>query len=158
MKKEEAIKRLKELRSGNWWAFEDPNEIDITNGALDMAIEALQNLSKLNNGSQGSDLISRQDAIDAFGLSEKTRKYGGDHSGYDTIMLYEIQDVLESLPSAGPKTGEWIEHEWAEEYDGLLISNYECTNCHSWERNNTDFCPNCGSKMGGKENGHQGFE
>ena len=47
-----------------------------------------------------SDLISRQDAIDAFGLSEKTRKYGGDHSGYDTMMLYEIQDVLESLPSA----------------------------------------------------------
>lgn len=45
-------------------------------------------------------LIKRQDAIDAFGLSEKTRKYGGDHSGYDTMMLYEIQDVLESLPSA----------------------------------------------------------
>ena len=51
--------------------------------------------------------ISRQDAIDAFGLSEKTRKYGGDHSGYDTMMLYEIQDVLESLPSADRPT-EWI--------------------------------------------------
>ena len=48
------------------------------------------------------DLISRQDALDAFGLSEKTRKYGGDHSGYDTRMLYEIQNVLESLPSAQP--------------------------------------------------------
>lgn len=47
-----------------------------------------------------NDLISRQAAIDAFGLSEKTRKYGGDHSGYDTRMLYEIQDVLEGLPSA----------------------------------------------------------
>lgn len=55
------------------------------------------------------DTIYRQDAIDAFGLSEKTRKYGGDHSGYDTRMLYEIQDVLEGLPSAQPerKTGEW---------------------------------------------------
>ena len=50
-----------------------------------------------------SDLINRQDALDAFGLSEKTRKYGGDHSGYDTRMLYEIQDVLESLPSAQPE-------------------------------------------------------
>ena len=49
-----------------------------------------------------SDLISRQDALDAFGLSEKTRKYGGDHSGYDTRMLYEIQGVLEDLPSAQP--------------------------------------------------------
>ena len=46
------------------------------------------------------DLISRQAAIDEFGLSEKTRKYGGDHSGYGTMMLYEIQDTLESLPSA----------------------------------------------------------
>lgn len=46
-----------------------------------------------------SDLISRQAALDAFGLSEKTRKYGGDHSGYDTRMLYEIQDTLESLPT-----------------------------------------------------------
>ena len=48
-------------------------------------------------------LINRQDAIDAFGLSEKTRKYGGDHSGYDTMMLYEIQNTLESLPSAQPE-------------------------------------------------------
>ncbi|MBR0380844.1 MAG: hypothetical protein IJH71_00190 [Eubacterium sp.] len=49
------------------------------------------------------DLISRQDAIDAFGLSEKTRKYGGDHSGYDYRLLYEIQDILEGLPSAQPE-------------------------------------------------------
>lgn len=49
------------------------------------------------------DLISRRAAMDAFGLSEKTRKYGGDHSGYDTRMLYEIQNVLEGLPSAQPE-------------------------------------------------------
>ena len=53
-------------------------------------------------GKRMNDLISRQAAIDAFGLSEKTRKYGGDHSGYDTRMLYEIQDILEGLPSAQP--------------------------------------------------------
>ena len=50
-----------------------------------------------------TDTISRQAAIEAFGLSEKTRKYGGDHSGYDTRMLYEIQDVLENLPSVTPE-------------------------------------------------------
>ena len=49
------------------------------------------------------DLIERQAAIDAFGLSERTRKYGGDHSGYDTRMLYEIQDILEGLPPAEPE-------------------------------------------------------
>ena len=54
-----------------------------------------------------SDCISRQDALDAFGLSEKTRKYGGDHSGYDTRMLYEIQDTLENLPPVQPEL-KWI--------------------------------------------------
>ena len=49
------------------------------------------------------DAISRQAALDTFGLSEKTRKYGGDHSGYDTIMLYEVQDALEALPPVTPQ-------------------------------------------------------
>lgn len=53
------------------------------------------------------DAISRQAALDVFGLSEKTRKYGGDYSGYDTMMLYEIQDELEDLPSVTPKQ-RWI--------------------------------------------------
>lgn len=44
------------------------------------------------------DAISRQALLDDFGFSEKTRKYGGDHSGYNTMMLYEIQDVIESQP------------------------------------------------------------
>lgn len=53
-----------------------------------------------------NDLISRQAAFEAFGLSEKTRKYGGDRSGYNTMMLYEIQCILEDLPSITmtPKT------------------------------------------------------
>ena len=52
-----------------------------------------------NLASLGTDCISRQDALEAFGLSEKTRKYGGDHSGYDTMMMYEIQDTIENLPT-----------------------------------------------------------
>lgn len=59
-----------------------------------------------------SDLIDRQATLDAFGLSEKTRKYGGDHSGYDTMMLYEIQDVLEGLPSAQPERKKLSNREW----------------------------------------------
>ena len=51
----------------------------------------------------GTDCISRQDALESFGLSEKTRKYGGDHSGYDTMMMYEIQDTIEDLPPIQPE-------------------------------------------------------
>ena len=57
-----------------------------------------ENLPDTNVGN--IEYIRKQDALDAFGLSEKTRKYGGDHSGYDTRMLYEIQDTIESLEPA----------------------------------------------------------
>ena len=46
--------------------------------------------------------------------------------------------------------GEWIEHEWAEEENGLIISNFECSACHNWKRKRSDYCPNCGAKMDGK--------
>ena len=46
-----------------------------------------------------NDLISRAEILKAFGLSEKTRKYGGDHSGYNSMMLYEIQDTIEGMES-----------------------------------------------------------
>lgn len=157
-------------------------DVDEIAEACDMAIEALRNeincvkcahyteretytgikgVCKMDTVHMGS-LISRQDAIDAFGLSEKTRKYGGDHSGYDKMMLYEIQDVLESLPSAEPKTGEWIEAEVIPEvYDieGVKTwgSKMQCDQCgfrfmavegHIRQYN---YCPNCGAKMERRE-------
>lgn len=48
------------------------------------------------------------------------------------------------------RRGEWIEHKWAEEENGLLISNFECSACHEWERKTSDFCPNCGADMRGE--------
>lgn len=87
------------------------------------------------------DAISRQAAFDAFGLSEKTRKYGGDHSGYDTLMKYEIQNVLEGLPpvTPQPKIGRWIDN-------NCSICGY---GVKPW--NNTPYCPNCSSYNGGTE-------
>ena len=69
----------------------------------------------------------------------------------DDDHIYCSPKVAARVVEALSRTGEWIVHEWAEECDGLLISNYECTNCHSWERNNTDFCPNCGAYMRGED-------
>ena len=67
------------------------------------------------------DAISRQALLDDFGFSEKTRKYGGDHSGYNTMMLYEIQDIIESQPPVNPqKIGHWI---WQTE------NIYRCSEC-----------------------------
>ena len=92
------------------------------------------------------DLISRQALLDAFGFSEKTRKWGGDHSGYDTMMLYEIQDVIESQPPVKPqepKTGYWILT------DDDFVYCSECEDSYyprpidaSWY-----YCPHCGVRM-----------
>ena len=54
-------------------------------------------------------LIDADKLLNAFGLSEKTRKYGGDHSGYDTLMLYEIQDTIEGAEEVEAIPVEWIE-------------------------------------------------
>lgn len=73
------------------------------------------------------DLISRQTALDALGLSEKTRKHSGDRSGYDTMMLYEIQDILEGLPSAEPENIHCRDCKYAHlTYDGF------CKYCDKW--------------------------
>ena len=47
-----------------------------------------------------SDYIDRQVALDALGVTKNATKYGGDHSGYDTRMLYEIHDALTDIPAA----------------------------------------------------------
>ena len=56
------------------------------------------------------------------------------------------------------KTGRWIEHEWAEEVGGMLISNYECSKCHCWKRETSDFCPDCGADMRDQGKGGYNFE
>ena len=84
------------------------------------------------------DLISRQALLDDFGLSEKTRKWGGDHSGYNTMMLYEIQDIIESQPSVNPqeragrcKDCKYFEYDSVAKVDGIpLIVAHEI--CSRW--------------------------
>lgn len=65
----------------------------------------------------------------------------------DKRNLYTEGMDLDCVPTAEEQHGKWIEHEWAEEVEGLFISNYECSECHMWERNESDYCPNCGTKM-----------
>ena len=94
------------------------------------------------------DCISRQAALDTFGLSEKSRKYGGDHSGYDTIMLYEVQDALEALPSvaAEPKKAKWVLVHPLQENDG---GAYVCSECRSgdYDCERDKYCRWCGAEM-----------
>lgn len=65
---------------------------------------------------------------------------------FDNSYAQEALDIaIESLK--GRPKGEWIEHEWAEERNGFLTSDYECSNCHDWLPINPDYCPSCGAYM-----------
>jgi hypothetical protein len=82
--------------------------------------------------------------------AEKELLYAMAGTGYqsraiDAIKFMLTADVVEVVH------GEWIEHEWAEEENGLLISNFECSACHNWERKRSDYCPNCGAEMDEKD-------
>lgn len=99
-----------------------------------------------------SDLISREAAIECLEMFldkqcdiERTKA-----RGFSDNDIWEAVNMAYNALTA-ERVGKWIEHEWAEEYDGLLISNFECSECKSWEREKTNFCPNCGAIMRGEE-------
>lgn len=64
---------------------------------------------------------------------------------YTEMMVKGFEEGLK-------KHGYWIKHESAEEYNGYLISNYECSECHCWKREDSKYCPECGLKMDGDVN------
>ena len=87
--------------------------------------------SETLNGVDG-DLISRQDAIDAW---DKLSKRG----------RTEFDQVLMTLPSAEPKTGRWTWDDKGYFYCG------RCGKKPDDQTRTTDYCPNCGAKMLGED-------
>lgn len=55
--------------------------------------------------------------------------------------------IVAKLLKAERKEAHWIKHKLAEVSEGRLISNYECSKCHTWKREASDYCPDCGCKM-----------
>lgn len=85
-------------------------------------------------------------------IAEFKRLTLGENSLIERLFADGVYAVLETFPAADVVEvvhGEWVEHEWAEEENGLLISNFECSVCRNWERKKSDYCPNCGAKMDG---------
>ena len=91
-----------------------------------------------------SDLISRQDAIDAV-CANCLRT---DLEVLDGCLgnNCSIKPVLESLPSEDRPTGEWVlkEHLWECDQCGCRINRENPLKGNIW---NYNFCPNCGAEM-----------
>ena len=87
-----------------------------------------------------SDLIRREDVFEALGITDKSTKYGGDHSGYNTLMLYEIKGAIDSIPTAEPLVGKWT--------NLLMNDGWTCSVCGFDSPSRLyNYCPNCGAKM-----------
>ena len=85
-----------------------------------------------------SDLISRRDAIR---ILDSAWVDGTEYQGY-------LHEEFEKLPSVDAvKHGRWIPVDWKEP------RRYGCSECHRmvWQLEN--YCPNCGARMDGEENG-----
>ncbi len=92
-----------------------------------------------------AEYIERRAALDALGVTKNATKYGGDHSGYDTMMLYEIHDALTGIPAADVVQ---VVHARWENYSPITI---KCSRCghviQDWRYSECKYCPNCGAKM-----------
>ena len=44
--------------------------------------------------------------------------------------------------------GNWIKHKFREA-NGYSVSEFECDQCHTWERKTSKYCPECGARMKG---------
>lgn len=138
--------------------YGDLNDSQPYEEAITMAIEALsaeasQNLAEPNKELKGSDLIRREDAIDAI-MGEPT----------DAHYPSWYADRIKALPSAEPKTGKWVldpngmdwnipawrcsECGFVANYIGVE-SNGLGNNPMNWA--GSKFCPQCGARITGYE-------
>ena len=81
------------------------------------------------------DLISRQGAIECCSC----------------LHPEDCWAEIKALPSAEPKTGEWVEY-WKSAHDGTEYRWAKCSQCgQDMPGAETNFCPNCGADMRGEE-------
>lgn len=86
----------------------------------------------------GVDAISREQAIEeADKLCLET--------GYDNEKVIEMLNDLPTV-TPQPRKGHWKEHPH-EAGPNWKYSMYECSECHGWLEDDSDYCPDCGAKM-----------
>ena len=92
------------------------------------------------------DLISRQDALCILKKKMIDRPLDSDR-----WVIRDIAVEIKSLPSADPKTGEWVKV-IDEETPNVTKWHYECDQCGAgrWEKGQR-YCQNCGARMRGEE-------
>lgn len=98
-------------------------------------------------------LIDADTAIETLENGKYSPDYCKEHEIDHSISMEMVRILLNTLPPAQPerKTGQWIEHENADIIEGYYVSMYECSCCHTWKNDDSNYCPDCGADMRGKE-------
>ena len=89
-----------------------------------------------------AEYVTKEQVIDWF------RPYG--HMD-EPIPFETMVSDLRGMPSADVapvRNGRWVEHKHFN-HDHYIDSTYECSECNVEEPLTSDYCPNCGAKMGG---------
>ena len=60
--------------------------------------------------------------------------------------LTDAPRVMFKAPEATSRKAKWIEHPH-EAGLNWEYSRYECSECHVWADDDSDYCPNCGAEM-----------
>lgn len=78
------------------------------------------------------------------------------------IRYKMFENILKEAPTIEPKQGEWIPKEMWTEGVGMgeqYGRYYECSECHREYRGDMEscynFCPNCGARMEGADDGRK---
>ena len=91
-----------------------------------------------------SGTISREAVADAINGIECTR-----HTTWYEFYQ-KVMTAVEKLPPAEPKTGKWVDTGSNEEW---YAREYRCSECGDTMLGEANFCPNCGCRMDGGEQG-----
>ena len=95
------------------------------------------------------DLISREQAIDALNdIASDLHK----RQRYDEEYVASMcADKIEQLPSIQPKIGKWVEINKFSDCRYVKCDQCEAIQVFYYGKRNTNFCPNCGAKMGDED-------
>jgi len=127
---------------------------------LDLILKArLGEVIEALKGADG-DLISRQDVVNEIHkyfveeidktpteIDEDGDELYADMPTVNSLLACnkELSKRIKSLPSAEPKTGEWIRKKVT--VDDLTFTREECDQCGRLGSVTWNFCPNCGAEM-----------
>lgn len=71
---------------------------------------------------------------------------------YDEAFKLAIRSLKSWDEDVAPVVhGKWIIRRNSQISHERLITNYECSICHTWSRYHSNYCPDCGAKMDLKE-------